>query len=307
LVPENNSVLVGEELKVQLNINSGLVKLNMVNAQVQFDPDILELSSIDNSGSFFSDIDQNLTDNENGVAILKQRFQSEDDLVNARDDEKIATLIFKAKAYIGKTDLVVLDPIDNPSEGEKDGSWAYGKEGKTNILTKVSGADFRLLKNTSDRSITEINSIKEKVVLDSSFTEWGEATQYVGFSNVEQGYLLGCIDILEGHCLSDEDASINFFLGRKDDNLFLGAFINDESLTDKDYIEVTFNGEVQRKIYLKQDDLLNLSESIIELARGTYVMEARFDIKKDFKPEDFNILYYDTDDDGTQSSHAFSY
>lgn len=304
LKTDQETLAIDEEFDVDIEIDSGFAKPYSGHIEIDYDHSALEVQEIDYSSSFFPITLQNRYDNQTGL-ILIERARDKDELVKAKND-KLATIKFKTKAYLGETKIEIRKRLDHPGEGQK-GSWVYGESEESNLISQVDSYDLEIIHQTNEQVIDNIYNLGEPVTIDGDLSDWGvEVLGYVGFSEQEKGNLIKYTDLVDGKSTGPEDMALNFKIGQQEGYLYFTGVLTDDSRAAGDYMKILYHGR-EEVLQLGRGDI-GKEENIFfgELGGNTYLIEAKLTLPFSFGNEDdLNILIKDFDADEKASEYKF--
>ncbi len=307
LVSDVEEVKVDDSFEIDLMVNSGFAVLGEIKADMEFDPEVIQIEKIIYDDTFFPVTEKNFFDNESGKIVLIRSFGDEDEKKKA-EDERVATLRVKAKASLGEGEVELAARAKHPGI-DSDGCYVYGKSGNSNLIASVSDIFFNLEPRSNERKIKEVIDVTENIEVDGDLSEWDPAIlDYVGFSKNEKGNLITYLDIVKGENKNELDIAFNFSVARKGNVIYIAAHISDDSLIREDEVEIIINGSGEVFSLTGEENFPNRSYVVEEIEEGSYLFEAKIEVLDgNVIEEDFNVTVFDHDDDGSSSVNKFSY
>lgn len=219
----------GDTITVKVSLaQTNNKKVKDVGTTLSYDPGALELQEVDTSTSDFSSVLDTHYEASKGKIYLALENEK-----NTVAEPVLATLSFKARAFIGQTQVQVIPDTHIAFDNAK-----------TNIPKTLSALTLKVSQKELSPVSVALASKKDAVTIDGDLSDWRDVIAYNPASFKPSGTILSNANLKDGRITSEADFTGVLQVAQNDQNMYLSFSAADDEVLEGDKIAVKFGSQL---------------------------------------------------------------
>ena len=265
---------VGNEFTLDLIVDTGGRNISFVSANLQFNPQEIQVQQINISRSVFKETVENSFNNTQG-RIKIARTSPKNGICNS-PDALVAKIKFKTLFHIGETKIYF---TKNKNKGINGVFLASGSN--SNILKKTKEGFYKIIPKTFAVKKIKIKKVSQPIKIDGHLEDWQDIIGYNLFFEKNPQNKIEPENVIEGSVINSNDINAVFDLTWSEKNLYLAIAVTDNELTDEDDLKInldkeTFTINLNERENEKERNYNSLVKKKVLEIEGGYIVEVAF-------------------------------